>query len=1169
MTTSAAEDLLQANQVVKERWKVVRKIGGGGFGEIYEGIDQVTKESVALKLESAKQAKQVLKMEVAVLKKLQGQDHVCRFIGCGRNEKYNYVVMTLQGKNLAELRRSQSRGCFSLSTTLRLGAQILKAIESIHEVGFLHRDVKPSNFAMGRLPKDSKKVFMLDFGLARQYTTPSGEVRPPRAAAGFRGTVRYASVNAHKNKEMGRHDDLWSLFYMLVEFLAGQLPWRKIKDKEQVGQKKEEYDHTQMLKNMPPEFKTFLEHIESLEYLDKPDYSLMHNLFEQCIRRKGIKDSDPYDWEKIYTDSVATTTTTSPPIGMKATTGLGLHGATEVIDEIMSDEENKDEKKLKDAELIIDNKHVKDLDNRYREEQGDIVLLKRDDPNLRVDEKHQVEQMVKEETVENVAVEAENEPNDKVVDEAKNEEVKDIVVKPAVTSPTKSSLKTVDSSILKLRNSQNSVPESAFKPIKESVSFGDVKSIDSKQKDGGSNFKAERRVSIQNFAEVVEENGVLNKCNNDPDQLVSRAPLTFAMMQTDEKTPDDHLDENATRAAPYTVASQWNASQFPSSSESQADDESEGEIGGGVKSKSQMKKSKRFQHNTLMDEEDMKMDSVLRNSLVLADADGQDCLRNSLVFVGDDSAALSANDSDNDKKHGAKSKSGSFAEKSKQQEKSAATSSIPHKMIGHKMPEKLAKEMDNLISSPLRNSPTKNLFKPKESLTDLKKLAQLSHIKPITSKPPPPQPVTTKRDSGSSVDKPTLVKPALKPKPKQLPNLRVLVGSSVDKKVSDEGSSVDGDLKTAVMSNVDVQVKKDTEKQGELESNSSFLSQDKFGSMNLVSNKQSLKPLEERVTVANPGAVSLTSIETCVDNIDNRLSNVDKKPEDIKTPQSVSVTKRELPLPASQIPIRVDKLAKHSTTNSAGVAKQTTETTATDKLDFPGVKNAKTDASTNDAPKLVKHVDKKFSDKDIQKAELEHLKTRKKMSPIVEERNGEIASKSTLSVEQVLSSTKSTSSEPSVGKEEKIDTSIDKNQIERRHSLNIENKPSTSNQPEKKASKSQAEVLRETRGSTSVEKSPSLLENRISNQKNDPGNKKPVRRRSSSASRISDRTANELREALAAVTPTPPDNDPSKVPKPPPGAAPKNTVLLNARRRRYKMASTNTSPREPSSPRAQ
>lgn len=53
--------------------QVVKKIGGGGFGEIYEGLDLVTQEQVALKVESARQPKQVLKMEVAVLKKLQGQ----------------------------------------------------------------------------------------------------------------------------------------------------------------------------------------------------------------------------------------------------------------------------------------------------------------------------------------------------------------------------------------------------------------------------------------------------------------------------------------------------------------------------------------------------------------------------------------------------------------------------------------------------------------------------------------------------------------------------------------------------------------------------------------------------------------------------------------------------------------------------------------------------------------------------------------------------------------------------------------------------------------------------------------------------------------------------------------------------------------------------------------
>ena len=53
---------------------------------------------------------------------------------------------------------------------------------------------------MGRLAHNCRKVYMLDFGLARQYTNANGEVRTPRAAAGFRGTVRYASMNAHKNK---------------------------------------------------------------------------------------------------------------------------------------------------------------------------------------------------------------------------------------------------------------------------------------------------------------------------------------------------------------------------------------------------------------------------------------------------------------------------------------------------------------------------------------------------------------------------------------------------------------------------------------------------------------------------------------------------------------------------------------------------------------------------------------------------------------------------------------------------------------------------------------------------------------------------------------------------------------------------------------------------------
>ncbi|KFO12569.1 Tau-tubulin kinase 1, partial [Balearica regulorum gibbericeps] len=242
-----------------------------------------------------------------------GKDHVCRFIGCGRNEKFNYVVMQLQGRNLADLRRSQPRGTFTLSTTLRLGKQILESIEAIHSVGFLHRDIKPSNFAMGRLPSTYRKCYMLDFGLARQYTNTTGEVRPPRNVAGFRGTVRYASVNAHKNREMGRHDDLWSLFYMLVEFAVGQLPWRKIKDKEQVGMIKEKYEHRMLLKHMPSEFHLFLDHIASLDYFTKPDYQLIMSVFENSMKERGITENEAFDWEKAGTDILLSTSTSTPP----------------------------------------------------------------------------------------------------------------------------------------------------------------------------------------------------------------------------------------------------------------------------------------------------------------------------------------------------------------------------------------------------------------------------------------------------------------------------------------------------------------------------------------------------------------------------------------------------------------------------------------------------------------------------------------------------------------------------------------------------------------------------------------------------------------------------------------------------------------------------------------
>jgi serine/threonine protein kinase len=78
---------------------------------------------VAIKFEKVGE-REVLKLEVAVLKKLQSCPYVVRFISCGRHRDYNYMVMELLGDNISELRRSQQNGRFSMLTTLKLSLQV-------------------------------------------------------------------------------------------------------------------------------------------------------------------------------------------------------------------------------------------------------------------------------------------------------------------------------------------------------------------------------------------------------------------------------------------------------------------------------------------------------------------------------------------------------------------------------------------------------------------------------------------------------------------------------------------------------------------------------------------------------------------------------------------------------------------------------------------------------------------------------------------------------------------------------------------------------------------------------------------------------------------------------------------------------------------------------------
>ncbi|GFO15851.1 tau-tubulin kinase 1 [Plakobranchus ocellatus] len=208
------------------------------------------------------------------------------------------------------------------------------------------------------------------------------------------------------------------------------------------------------------------------------------------------------------------------------------------------------------------------------------------------------------------------------------------------------------------------------------------------------------------------------RLESQPD-LASRAAITFALMQTDDKTHtqcDEGAEENATRAAPFTMASQWGV--LGSSDEGSDNEDSENDDGGGDKGRKSAR-SRRRMMNTLADEDDHQLDSMARNSLVLLDErDGHETMRASLVFE-EDNGVLSTAREDAGREEGAETlgrhadSAHPFAHHASQDRSYSSP---------RKMPEKLAKDIDNRIGSPLKQSsggsPSKIVFKNREQSED-------------------------------------------------------------------------------------------------------------------------------------------------------------------------------------------------------------------------------------------------------------------------------------------------------------------------------------------------------------------------------------------------------------------------------------------------------------------
>mmetsp|Transcript_13580 Transcript_13580/g.17890 ORF Transcript_13580/g.17890 Transcript_13580/m.17890 type:complete len:479 (+) Transcript_13580:164-1600(+) len=291
-------------QVVNGRWRIDHRVGKGTFCELYEATNIGDGTKVAVKVETAGMEGSVLKWEHEVLFNIQSLECVPRhfwFGNIGEGGKRQALVMQLfGGEDMSALRHRQRNPRVPIGICCDLTVQMLNCLQALHGLGFLHRDVKPSNFI--RESRKSRRFYMIDFGLCKRFMSQSGEMRRERPNADFRGTSMYASLNAHRGKDQSRRDDLCSLVYVFLDLFLGRLPWAdqaKRKERERVGQIKQQFLDTPATFGAPEitvPLANLMKYLLQLGFTDTPDYNILRNQFQELSKFSETNSEAEFDW---------------------------------------------------------------------------------------------------------------------------------------------------------------------------------------------------------------------------------------------------------------------------------------------------------------------------------------------------------------------------------------------------------------------------------------------------------------------------------------------------------------------------------------------------------------------------------------------------------------------------------------------------------------------------------------------------------------------------------------------------------------------------------------------------------------------------------------------------------------------------------------------------------
>uniref|UniRef100_K3XFP6 non-specific serine/threonine protein kinase n=1 Tax=Setaria italica TaxID=4555 RepID=K3XFP6_SETIT len=287
------------------QYKVERKLGKGGFGQVYVGrrISGGTERTgpdayeVALKFEhrNSKGCNYGPPYEWQVYSALNGCYGVPWVHYKGRQGDYYVLVMDILGPSLWDVWNSFGQ-TMTANMVACIAVEAISILEKLHAKGFVHGDVKPENFLLGQPGSpDEKKLFLIDLGLASRWKEggPSGQhVEYDQKPDIFRGTIRYASVHAHLGRTGSRRDDLESLAYTLIFLLRGRLPWQGYQGENKsflVCKKKMATSPDLLCCFCPPPFKLFLETVTNMRFDEEPNYSKLISLFDELIEPQHLR----------------------------------------------------------------------------------------------------------------------------------------------------------------------------------------------------------------------------------------------------------------------------------------------------------------------------------------------------------------------------------------------------------------------------------------------------------------------------------------------------------------------------------------------------------------------------------------------------------------------------------------------------------------------------------------------------------------------------------------------------------------------------------------------------------------------------------------------------------------------------------------------------------------